>query len=330
MNRKRITIKEIAADLSVSVATISRAFSGNGRISEKTRERIISRANELGYRANIHARNLTSRHSNTIALFYPVLSHEEPDYFIAEIMSGINQSLAESKLQLQIHPFLFETPTSELGGLQEYILDGSFQGIIVVAGAIGSKQLIATAQSCGIPYSIIGHMGGMRDNSVLFDIEYGARQAGEYFRRTGRKFPAYIGGYLDRRKRQGFQAGFGDARQVIEIAGGSSLRHGGMAFEELRHKHPEVDCLLCANDILAIGVVKAALTNGIKIPEYLAVIGFDDIRVSRYFTPALSSVSLKLREIGVCSVKILINAIENPKGVSSETIECDLIIRQSS
>jgi LacI family transcriptional regulator len=330
-NRKKITIKEFAETLGVSIATVSRAFSDKGRISEKTRQEIVAKAQEYGYRANIHARNLTSRSNNTIALFFPAIGHEEPDYFITEIMLGINETLAKHRKMLQVHPFPLDASEQELELYKDYILNCSFEGIIVVAGAKGSNRLVSAAQSGNIPYAVIGHMSGVSENSVLFDNEYGAFLAGKYFKDTGRQHPAYVGGHLDKRKKMGFRNGFGtNANKIVFAEGGNSFRHGGMALENLQKAHPEVDCALCANDILALGFIKAAITKNIKVPQDIAVIGFDDIKPSRYFTPALSSVSLKLFELGECAVKILMQVIAEEKSVNSETIECDLILRQSS
>jgi len=330
MNRKKITIVEFAKKLGVSTATVSRAFSDKGRISPQTRNKIISQAQEYGYRANIHARNLTSQKNNTIALFFPSIGHEEPDYFITEIMLGISETLAKSRKILQIHPFPLDTSGQEMELYKDYILDGSFEGIIVVAGAKGSNCLVSTAHAGNVPYAVIGHMGGVSANSILFDNEHGAFLAGKYFKDTGRKHPAYVGGHLDKRKKHGFQTGFGNIDKITFADGGNSFRHGSMAFERLHQEHPETDCVLCANDVLAIGFIKAALANNVRIPEDIAVIGFDDIKPSRYFTPALSSVSLNLFELGESAVKLLMKVIAEGKAVNSETVECDLILRQSS
>jgi len=106
MTKKKLTIKEFAEILGVSTATVSRAFSSKGRISDKTRQSIIAKAEELGYRANIHARNLGGSNSSTIAMYYPELSSEEPDYFISEIIMGINSILSKNGKNLQINPLM--------------------------------------------------------------------------------------------------------------------------------------------------------------------------------------------------------------------------------
>jgi LacI family transcriptional regulator len=331
MNKKKLTIKEFAIHLGVSTATVSRAFSDKGRISSQTRQRIINQARELGYRPNIHARSLNTSDLGSIAFFFPSISAEEPDYFITEIMQGINSTLLRLGKSLQINPFPSEKSGEALEACKDKILSGSASGAIIVAGAKGSQELVATAESCGVPYVIIGHMSSAETNTILFDNEYGAFLAGKYFKDTGRKHPAYIGGYLDRRKKRGYRKGLGRSeKEIVYAEGGTSFRHGSLAFEYLRNNHPETDCILCANDVLAIGFIKAATTAKVKIPQDIAVIGFDDIRPSRYLTPALSSVSLKLFEIGESAVNMLERILAGEKNIQSETVECDLVLRQSS
>ncbi len=330
MNRKP-TIKEFARLLGVSTATVSRAFNRTGRISEATRQRIVAKARELGYQPNIHARSLSQGQSGAVGLFYPSISDEEPDYFLTEILLGINRSLQRLGRSLQIHPFPFQASAEAMDACRGRIQDGSFSGIIIVAGARGSQELVEAAESNGLAYVVVGRMSGLEGNAVLLDNERGALLAGTYFRNTGRRHPAYIGGSLDRRKKRGFCKGLGRAEDEIVVAeGGSSFRQGSLAFEAIRDRHPEVDCVLCANDVLAIGFVKAALSHGLRIPADIAVVGFDDIRPSRYMTPALSSVSLRLVEIGERAVEMLARRLGGEGPVRAETVECDLILRESS
>ncbi len=325
---RRITITEFAELLGTSTATVSRAFSDKGRISSKTRQRILQKAAELGYRPNIHARNLTARHSDTVALFYPELRGEEPDYFLSEIMLGINRNLMPLKKTLQIHPFERNAIPDEMGRYIDLLLNGSFAGIIVLGETVGSKTLVNVARHNGIPCIGIGPAPAPPTNSLWFDNEAGAFLAGKYFRDTGRRHPVYIAGFADPTKESGFSKGYGGEVRIVE--GGHSFRHGSLAYERMTRECPETDCVLCANDVLAIGFVKAALDAGRRIPEEVAVIGYDDIHPARYVNPALSSVTLNLYDLGVKSVQMLGQLLFGEKEVPSESIRCDLILRQSS
>ncbi len=329
--KKRLNIKDFSELLGVSTATVSRAFSSRGRISEKTRRHIIEKAEELGYRANIHARSLTSRRTDIVGLFYPSVDSDQPDYFMTEIQLGIQETLLKSDILLQVHPLPpSHTHTGTLESYRNYILSGGLGGIIIVAGSVEAKELRDVARSADVPYIVIGHMSDEPRNTVSFDNARGAELAGRYFAKTGRKCPAYIGGHLDRRKKQGFNRGLGDIANVLTIhSGGNTFNHGMNAFRELIDAGSGLDCVLCANDVLAAGFIKAALENGIRVPEDIAVIGFDDVRFARYFTPALSTVSLNLRTLGVSAARQLSKLI-NGEEINAEFIECVLILRDSA
>jgi DNA-binding LacI/PurR family transcriptional regulator len=328
---KIINIKEFSKLLGVSTATVSRAFSGRGRISGKTRDMIRARAAELGYRANIHARSLTTRRTDRIGIFYPSISMDEPDYFIAEILLSVSRAAAEAGKALQTHPITENDKEPEM--FLDYILSGSFEGIVTVAGSKASNLIAETAGSAGIPNIVIGRMPGAGGASVVFQTEEGARLAGAYFKRVGRKNPAYVRGVLDRRKQQGFIDGLGPelAARLTVDAGGSSFADGHTAYRRLMAANPASDCVFCANDVLAIGFIKAAMESSRRIPEDIAVIGCDDIKVARYFTPSLSTIALHEREIGERAVSALLKMMRgetSPPGC--DIVSCDLVLRASA
>lgn len=327
-NRKKLTIKEFSEMLGVSTATVSRAFSSRGRISEKTREMIIKRAAEVGYHANIHASSLSRRRSNTVALFYPSIGHSVPDYFMTEILLGINETLAEYRKMLQIHPF---SERSDINIYREYILSGGLAGVIIVAGAKGSRELVNIARAADVPYIVIGHMSGESTRAVVFDNEYGAYQAGIYFSEKGRCCPVYVGGHLDRRKKAGFRRGLGEhADRLFFTDGGNCFADGERAFDYIMRNYPTADCVLCANDVLAIGLIRAAASSGVKVPEDIAVIGFDNINISKYYLPALTTVSLNLYQIGESAVKQLEKLLKEGELSRNKTVNCELIIRETA
>lgn len=323
-----MNIKEFAKIIGVSTATVSRAFSTKGRISEETRQMIRSKAEELGYRANVYAKNLTSRSSNTLGFFYPSISTREPDYFMTEIMLGVNETAQLQKKILQVHPI--HDSRENIETYKDYILDGSLAGIIVVAGTKISKELVETAKSANMPYIVIGYMSSEKKHAVTFSITHGVTLAAKYFHKIGRKQPAYVGGVNDRRKREGFTMALdGMADKLVCDPGGGTLQDGVSAFDRLMAKNSNIDCVLCANDVLAIGFIKAALNKNVKIPEDIAVIGCDDISLSRYYTPALTSIAFHEFAIGEKAVLQLCKLI-NKEEIYQESIQCDLVVRDSA
>ena len=327
---KKRNIIEFAAMLGVSTATVSRAFSDKGRISEATRKLILSRASEVGYRPNVNARNLILKTTNTIAFFYPSLIKGEPDFFITEIMLGINETVTDNHQMLQIFP-LSPTNDENMDFYKNIILNGSVSGIIVIGGEPTSEELIEVAGNGSVPCIEIGPADKEKVNCVSFKLEYGTSLAGKYFNNIGRKHPAYISGIHNERKLVGFKDGLGKvAENLIIDPGGTTFQHGLAAFERMFNHHSEIDAVLCANDILAIGFMKAALAHGLRIPQDIAVIGCDDVKISRFYTPALTSIQLHEYDIGQKAVVQLDKLIAGASALQNEVIETDLIIRESA
>lgn len=326
--KKRIDIKTFAAALGVSTATVSRAFGGTGRISEETRRRVLEAAEKMGYYASFHARNLGKKHGGSIAFFYPELYTDEPDYFISEIVLGINRTLKRERL-FHVTPF-DEDDERLLSNSREQILDGRISGAVIISGTDGAASLVELARKSHIPYVVIGKGAPGDTNTVDFDNGYGAALAGRYFKDIGRKHPAYISGHLDRPKKCGFASGFGiNSEAVLEISGGAGFKYGGQAADIIHRDYPEIDCVLCANDIIAIGFIKRATELGMKIPGDVAVVGFDDIAISRNYIPSLSTVSLHLHQLGVEAGKMLEAQFEGRNIQPNIQVRCDLIIRES-
>lgn len=326
---RRMDIKSFAEAIGVSAATVSRAFGGAGRISEETRKKVLEAAEKMGYHASFHARNLGSRHGGSIAFFYPELYTDEPDYFINEIVIGINRTLNHDRL-FTVIPF-DEHDERLIANAREQILDGRISGAIIISGTSGASSLISLAQKARIPYTVIGKSAPNSTNTVDYDNEYGATLAGRYFKETGRKAPAYISGHLDRPKKRGFAAGFGvEESQILEIQGGAGFKYGYQAAEMIFHQHLNIDCILCANDIIAIGFIKRAAELGLKVPDDIGVIGFDDIAIAKNYMPALSTVSLHLRQLGVSAGEMLEAQFAGKSKIQNEVVRCDLIIREST
>ncbi|MDD3154098.1 MAG: LacI family DNA-binding transcriptional regulator [Victivallaceae bacterium] len=323
-------IKQFASYLGLSPATVSRAFSRNGRISDATRRRILDEADRFGYHANIHAATLAGGGRQAVGVFFPQWSATEPDYFMSEILLGMGRELRGRHLALESIPF---PPGSrdEVELCREQLLSGALSGAVIVAGSVESKELFALAAQAGIPVVSIGRIDAENRNAVRFDNYRGAFLAGKYFRDTGRKFPAYVGGVLDRRKREGFQSVWGEEIPVAFAVGGASADHGIRAMDELLAARPEIDCVLAANDILALGIVRCAHLAGRAIPRDLAVIGFDDVALARSLTPALSSVSLHPGRVGGKAVELLLLRMERDgMEIPAEQVGCELILRETT
>lgn len=327
---RKINIKEFASLMGVSTATVSRAFSTKGRISEKTRCKILEKAANVGYRPNANARNLILKTNNNIGFFYPSLIHGEPDYFISEIMQGINEAVNSVQKTLQIYP-VQPSKDNNMDFYKNIILNGSMAGIIFISGVPTSDELIKLAEKSQIPCIKIGPKTKGLFNSVSFNLEKGSILAGKYLKGIGRKHPAYVKGLHDESKLFGFKKGLGRlAGKLLVDQGGSTFHDGAESFARIISSNPKVDSVFCANDIIAIGFIRAALNRGKKIPEDIAVIGCDDVKIAQYYNPALTSIQLHEYDIGQQAVSLLERLIAGETKLESKLIETELIVRESA
>ena len=331
MSKKRLTIKEFSSRLGVSTATVSRAFSTKGRISSETRKFIRAKAVEFGYRANANARNLILQKSDSIGFFYPSLIKGEPDYFIAEIMMGINEAVSDIGMRLHIYPFA-ATGKDLSNELKSLIYDGTLGGVIIQGGTKEAKALIKLAKESNTPCVTISDIHKPTSGYIGFNTSIGSEKAGRYFAESGRKNPAFIAGIQDQRKLAGFKKGLGKLAGKLTVdKGGTTFGDGYQAFHRILKKQAKIDALFCANDVLAIGFMRAAEEKGVKIPEDISIIGCDNIKFAQYYMPSLTTLRIPKYDMGRKSVKKLIDTIENRARVhKSDMFDCELIIRESS
>jgi len=331
MEKTRPGIVDIAKELGVSTATVSRALGSKGRISEETRKKILDKAKSLGYSPNVNARNLITKSPKAMAFFFPALIEGEPNYFIGEINLGINEAATEKGLVAHMFPFHVHDEVVDIDFLRDSILNGGVSGIIVVEADKTSDFLIETARSANVPVVEIRPGVKAMKNTVSFDIEKGAELAGKRLLEMDVKHPAYVAGIADNQKRMGFAKGLGPlAKKLTKDWGGTTFHDGALAFERLDPESTGIDAVFCANDILAMGFIRAALTHGFDIPNEIAVIGCDDIRIAQYYYPALTTIRLNPIEIGRSAVEILEKMVEGKKNHKGKHVECDLIVRESA
>ena len=327
--RKRLTIKEFAKQIGVSTATVSRAFDSKGRISEETRKRIRKLAQEKGYIPNANARNLIMQRSDRIGFFYPSLIKGEPDYFIAEILMGVNEAAASKGFHRQGHPFPFND--QKFDDFYRQIMDGSLVASVIMAGTEMGDRLIEAAREAKVAFVAIGDAVSVENNFIGFDTAQGSEMAGRYLMQSGRKHPVFVKGLQDERKIEGFKKGLDKLAGSLRIdEGGSTFQDGFLAGQRIMKEHPETDAIYCANDILAIGCMKAVQDVDANIPGDIAVIGCDNIRFSRYYSPALSTIHIPKYELGEKAFNKLFEMIESNEIQSTgEVIPCDFIVRES-
>lgn len=334
------TIKVIAKKTGLSVATVSRALNNDPKVTEKTKQLVLKIADELNYRPNILARNFAKKTSNIIGLILPDITDE----FFSELIKGVDEVTYRHNyftMVISSHRYLQLEST-----LNSVLRNGLLGGLILLVPNI-NKNLKKILSQTKIPFVIIS--GGLNSEDydiVSVDNYQGAYDMTKYLiKKCGYKKIAHITGPADNDDAKIRIKAFSDACREHGISvpktylvEGDFMRESGLrlGMELMSLKNiPEV--IFAANDMMALGCYDAAAKKGLNIPEDIAVVGFDDIFVSQYLNPPLTTVRSQIEDEGKKAAELLlekINALNSKSGVKHTPkkikIATELVIRNST
>jgi len=332
----KVTIKEIAKICNVSTQTVSRVINKRAEVSPETRATIEAAIAELGYRPSAVARSLVNQYSSTLGVITAGLQY----LGIAQTINGITEACEAGGYTLILKELpRFDTP--DIVPIFEALMEHQVEGIIFAAPDLNEN--IRIAQSQLPPYSppIIFLKCEPNPNFTTISIDNygGARQAVEYFLSLRRMHIGFIAGPLEwleaRQRKQGWEdalrsAGI-DSADYKWSQGNWSSASGEAAFAELYQRYSRMNAVFISNDQMALGALHYAHSHGIRVPEDIAIIGFDNLAEGAYFTPSLTTITHPLRELGNQAVKMLLEKIDNPMFVDRKiTLETELLIRDST
>jgi LacI family transcriptional regulator len=325
------TIRDVARAADVSVASASRALNGHRSVTPATRERVLKAAHALNYVPHLGARSLSTKRSNTIGVVLPDLFGE----FFSEIIRGIDRAAHRRGLQLllsNMHGNADET------ALAIRAMRGRVDGLLVMSPEIDA-DFLATNLPTGLPTVVMGaRLDGAGHASIVIDNYAGAWAAVEHLATQGCKRLAHIAGPADnadalertRGFREATKALLGDDAPLV-LPGDFSEEAGAAAAEALRARG-DVDGLFSANDIMAIACMVSLTEAGVRVPEDVAIIGFDDVPIARFVTPRLSTMGIRIADLGDRALERLVDAIDDPVTPSGEPehMTPELLVRASS
>src|SRR6195256_3807209 len=331
------TLEEVAKLAGVSRATASRVFTLSPRVSPKAKRAVERAAQKLSYVPNRAARRLVPGRTASIGLVIP-----EPtamlfgDPFFPRLVRGISEVLARKQLQL-----VLLAPQSEADEtrLESYLSAGHVDGVLMVSFH-GADPLPERLHQRGMPVVLGGRPSG-NGNVTYVDVDNvgGARMAVEHLVATGRKRIATISGPLDMGagvdRLQGYREALRHAGLAMddsyEALGDFGQESGGIAMQALLGRHPDLDAVFCASDVMAAGALATLREKGRRVPQDIAIVGFDDTSIAISTNPALSSVRQPIEEMGREMARLLLSAIEAPGlGRKQVILATELVVRSSS
>ncbi|MEM8859849.1 MAG: LacI family DNA-binding transcriptional regulator, partial [Chloroflexota bacterium] len=325
---EKITIHDIAQMAGVSISTVSRVLNNNTSVREESRLAVLEAVQKLNYQPNIFASGLAGGRSKTVG----VITQYVASPFFDLILKGIMEEMTNS----EYHPLFADgrwQPENERRSLDMF-MDRMVDGLIILGGVSSESDLIGIANR--VPLVVIGRdIKAIEENCVPLDNYGGAYKATQHLINKGHRKIVHLTGILRHEDAAQRLAGYKQAMldhdlpiENLIIEGDFSEQSGVMAVENLLNRGPTFTAIFAANDQMAMGIRLALYRRGIRVPEEVSIIGFDDQPASAFLTPPLTTVRQPAIDIGRSAALRLLAKIRN-EAEEIENFEAKLMIRDS-
>lgn len=307
-----VTIKELADKAKVSIATISRALNNDSKVKPETRALILKLAEELNYKPNILARNFVKKRTNIIGLVLP----EVVDEFFSEIIRGVDKIAYSGGYNTMIASSHSERTIAE--SVYNFMGKGVVDGVIVMAPSVSDKikEIITNGD---IPAVIINSKKeNINCDTIGIDNFQGAYSMVDYLiNNRGYTRVAHIAGPASNidaiQRKKAYRKALEDhnlpVRDEWMIASDFTISGGEYACSRLLSLLDKPEVIFAANDMMAIGCYNAAAALGLRVPDDIGIAGFDDIFVSQFLSPRLTTVRVPISELGKSAASLLLDRI---------------------
>lgn len=335
MARTSVTIKDVAREARVSVATVSRALNGHENVAESVRQQVLATADRLRYQPHAAARSLSSRRTQTIGVVLPDLYGE----FFSELIRGVDQ-VARARRQHLLVSSYHGHPEEQGEALRA--MRGRVDGLLVLSPYTDRPGFLVDNLPSALPVILINTDVQDASYPTLTIDNYGAAVAMvEHLAQAGHARIAFIGGpegNFDARERL---RGYRDALARLtpgaapqEFPGDFSESSGYEAGKRIAQlaDADRPQAVFAANDMMALGCLYAFNEAGVRVPQDVALAGFDDIPLARFVHPTLTTMRVSIAELGGQAMSRLLDTIESDgaRVAPSATLVPELIVRASS
>lgn len=340
--KKNITLRDVAKLADVSVGSVSRYINGNANILRKNRERIQRAIEELNYTPNALAQNFAKGTSKNVLVFMATEAPMSSATWLygLPIIQGINEVFESTGYSVQVSINSFDN-LRNLTSIQSMMINQSIDGILYVSSWSIDEAIWAMFEKQHFPYVLIGNDNPKNmQNDVLIDIYHATRQLVDYLYGLGHRKMGAILGYADQLHTRQRIAAFKDGLDKLQLpcdmnfvkTGSFDLESGYSLMENmLQQENSLPSAIICGNDDIACGVIRAAQKHGLSIPGDLSVTGFDDSIIGRLVEPTITTVHIPSLELGNKAAKMLLQRID-AKGAPAERemVACKTIVRDST
>lgn len=326
------TITDVALKANVSITTVSRVVNNSShKVHQATRERVQQVVQELDFRPNALAKGLPTKKTLTIGIIIPDISNP----YYSEIVRGIQNVADKAGYSVTLQ----NTDGKQEGIIRSiYLLrDKSADGVIFSGGIIAGYETLSILRELKERVVVIGRHQ-VDFPAVMVDNMGGASHAAQHLIGLGHTKIAFIGGSDGSTTSEDRLAGYRNALaqngfpydEKLVTQGSWNPRSGYLMAKMLLRAKNRPTAIVCANDQMAFGAIKAAKEARLAVPDDLAVVGFDNIPLSSYFDPPLTTVEIPIQEIGAASMKMLIGLLSGIKFEKLKVFKTKLLVRGST
>lgn len=331
-NMKYITLKMVAERAEVSVNTASRAINNKPDINDETKKRVLKIAQELGYVRNATAVALRTKKTGTIGVV--IADNRNP--FYAEVLNGIEEAAREKNYHIILVNTQrdYQKEEEAINLLLAKRVDG-----LLITPVQDRNDDIKKLIEANIPFVIVGRdFENIEVDAVYNDEVKGGFFATEYLIKKGHKRIAFINGFLYKSPAQGRLEGYKKALKEYGIpldnmmvsVGDIDVEDGYERTKQMMKENLDFTAIFAYNDMMAFGAMQAIKEKGLRIPEDIGLVGYDDIHFSSLISPSLTTIKLKKQELGIESVKLLLSRINgNRKKTKKVMLRVELHIRET-
>lgn len=313
--------------------TVSRVLNNKSEISDATRQKILDTMNDLGYRPSRIARSLATDETFLLGVIVPSISSE----YFTEVVRGTEDAAWKRNYKTLLCNTEGDWNREE--GMYRFLDEIQADGIVVCAPRLSRERLIPLLERAvavvvnGPPIS--PKLAGI----IEMDEIYAMGEAVNHLLNIGRSRLAYLGGPPDARAARERHRGFVKALQAAGhekdpdlciTCYPANLPGGYIAIKDLLANHPEIDGCVCFNDLIAAGALRACADLGIRVPDDVAITGYDDILLASMIHPSLTTLSYPKQDIGALAIQVLLERIHGERDHNPFVIKPSLIIRESA
>ncbi len=320
---KQATIYDVAREAKVSFKTVSRTLNSEQGVRPATRQRVIEAAKKLNYTPNRAARRLAGNRSYTVALFY------DGDFssYIAGLQLGMIEACMPLHYELILHPcdIDLESPSEDL---RMFLGQTAVDGVVVTPPLCDNPELISALEQMGIQHVMISPQDHDRGLQVYFMEHQAAYDLTSYLIKLGHQRIGFIKGdpahSSSHSRYQAYKDALRDAGLRLDTSivtrGSFSLRSGVQGARKILNAPQPPTAIFASDDDTAVGVIHYAHEAGIRVPADLSVAGFDDVPISRYIWPTLTTVRQPIQLLGSTAARLLIDTIRSDKAIKMDSV----------